>query len=98
MRIALERDLVCDRHVVAEQHDVEAEPQRFERLRGRVIAGSRNQREIGRRHRRQAHLQTARRLLSYAVGRTCGGLLVERPLGIVNSGGKRCFVITLKRD
>ena len=54
LRVALERDLVGDRHVVAEEHDVEAEAERLHRLGGRIFARHRDQREVGAGARRRA--------------------------------------------
>ena len=72
--VALERDLVRERHVVAEQHDIEAEAQRLHRLGGGIVAGRRDQREIGGRHCVEAHFEAARRLAPRPVAAAGGWL------------------------
>jgi hypothetical protein len=45
--VALDHALVVDADVVREQHHVQSGRERLQRLGGRVIAGHRDQREIG---------------------------------------------------
>ena len=46
-RLALERRLVLDRHIVGEDHDVEPELQRLARLGDGEVSRDRDQRQIG---------------------------------------------------
>ena len=59
--VLLERQLGCGGDVVAEDHHVQAEPQRFERLGRRVVPGNRDEREAQRRVLADGHLNTGRR-------------------------------------
>ena len=61
-RVRLERQLALGRHVVAEQHDIHAEPQRLHRLGGGVVARHRDQREIVARILGDRHLDAGERL------------------------------------
>ena len=90
--LLLQSDLRFDRHIVAEDHDVQAAVQRLSRLRRRIVAGHRNQSEIGIRQ----HLQPgAKRLRSPAlngIGLSCRLLQKrfrrgERPIGALGIDG-----------
>ena len=60
-RHRLDRALFVDRHVVGEQHHVQAERERLHRLGGGVVAGHRDQREVGVRRTLDSQCQARQR-------------------------------------
>ena len=76
--ILLQGNFIGERNVIAEQHHVEAEPQRLHRLGGSVFAGHRDQREVRLGRLREAHLQAARRFARGPAGCGVRGRLLER--------------------
>ena len=76
--VRLERDLVVDRHVVAEQHDVQAEPQCLAQPRPRrTRPASRSARRFASGAPLQRHLQARRRQHARAAVRRCLGRLAK---------------------
>ena len=76
--LALEGDLLLQRHVVGEDHDVEAAPQRLPGLGGGKIAGHRDERQVGVRHLLHRPAQRAR-LPGGATGGGATRLIQQAP-------------------